>query len=377
MPKTVKIVVITLALAAVVALSFAAGCVLGTNRQVTSLGAVEQAWDIIFRDYVAPSRLDAGKIAQGAIKGMVEALDDPYSAFLDPDTYEVKLRGMEGKIEGIGAYVGVKDDQMTVIAPIAGSPADRAGLRSGDVILEIDGQPTSGMSDVEAVLAVHGPSGSTVGLLVLHPDETEPVLLEIVRAEVEVSSVTAERKGDIAYIKISQFSQRTAEELEPVMTDIVGQAAGIILDLRGNPGGLLDTVLDVAGFFLEGGVVKLVDNKGEQTAYLITPNEAAVTDLPMVVLVDGYSASGSELVAGALQDYGRATIAGAQTYGKGSVNPLYPLEDGSGMHITTARWLTPAGRLIEGDGLAPDFELAEDEDAVQWALDFLQGGQAP
>jgi carboxyl-terminal processing protease len=307
----------------------------------------------------------------------VEALDDPYTAFLDPSAHELFLRSLGGKIEGIGAYVGVNDSQIRVIAPIADSPADRAGIRAGDVIVEINGQPTTGMSAIEAVLSIQGPKGTTVILRILHQDETEPATVEIVRAEIDVPSVSSEMKGGIAYIKISQFSERTAEELAPVLDSINGQAKGIILDLRSNPGGLLDTVVDVASFFLrEGVVVDVVDNQGKRTAYLVKPSQT-VTDLPMVVLVDSYSASGSETLVGALQDYGRATIAGARTYGKGSVTPLYSLKDGSGLYLTMARMLTPNGRLYEGIGLAPDYELKEDEDAIQWAINFLKSGQAP
>jgi len=178
-------------------------------------------------------------------------------------------------------------------------------------------------------------------------------------------------KEDTAYIKVTHFSERTFQELESALESITSQATGIILDLRSNGGGLLDTVIDVAGFFLhEGVVLEVVDNQGGHTVYAVKSNPLT-TDLPMVVLVDGYSASGSEVLSGALQDYGRATIAGARTFGKGSVNILRRLKDGSAIYITTARWLTPNGRLIEGEGLEPDYTLAEDVDAIQWAIDFL------
>ena len=377
MSKTIKIIAVTLSLAAIIALSFGVGCALGTRTSPNSeqgLDVVEQAWNIIFQDYVDKDKLDTGLLSQGAIKGMVEALDDPYTSYLDAETCQLSLSSLEGEIEGIGAQVAVRDEQLIIIAPIADSPAAKAGIRAGDIILEIDGRSTLEMSLAEAVLSIRGPEGTTVTLLVLHQGETEPEVIEIVRAEIELPSVHFEMMWDIAYIKITYFSERTGEELSPVLESVTQQAAtGIILDLRSNPGGLLDAAIDVAGFFLEEGVVvDVVDNEGRQIAYPVKPSEIT-TDLPLVVLVDGYSASGSEVLIGALQDHARATIAGTRTYGKGSVNILSQLKDGSGLYITTARWLTPEGRLIEGEGLYPDYELElEGESAIYWAIDFLK-----
>jgi len=380
MSKAVKIMVIALLLVASFVLSSGAGCAPGSGTPPSpgqDLDVVTEAWNIIFQDYVDKDRLDASLLSQGAVKGMVEALDDPYTSYLDAETCQLALTGMEGKFEGIGAEVAVKDGQLMIIAPIADSPAAKAGIRAGDKILEINGMSTSEISLVEAVLNIRGPKGTTVRLLILHQDETEPEAIEIVRAEIELSSVDFEMKGDIAYISITHFSQRTNEELPPVLQFITWEApTGIILDLRSNPGGILQVVIDVAGYFLEEGVVvNVVDNQGKHTPIMVRPNKA-VTDLPLVVLVDSYSASGSEVLAGALQDYARATIAGTRTYGKGSVNILRQLKDGSGLYITTARWLTPNSRLIEGVGIEPDYELElEEEDAIQWAIDYLQGNK--
>ena len=373
MAKTIKIMAVTLLLAATIALSFGAGCVLGAkNSPQPDLDIVEEAWGIIYQDYVDSDQLDPDTLTQGAVRGMVESLDDPYTSYLDNTAYELWTRSVEGKFEGIGAHVEVKDEQITIVAPIPDAPAEKAGIRAGDVILEIDGQSTEGMSLIEAVINIRGPKGTPVSLLILHQGETEPEVIEIIRAEIELASVESEMKEDIAYIEISFFSERTAEELASVLEIISQQASGIILDLRSNGGGIVETVIDVTSFFLhEGLVMDMVDNKGQHTIYTVNTSQPT-TDLPMVVLVDGYSASGSEVLTGALQDYGRATIAGARTFGKGSVNILRPLKDGSGLYITIARWFTPGGRLIEGEGLIPDYVLAEDEDAVQWAMDFLK-----
>jgi len=379
MSKKMKIA-LSLFLAVIVALSFAVGCFIGDGATEdgasppSDFDVVEQAWEVILRDYVENEQIDTEALAQGAVEGMVEALGDPYTSFLDAEAYQLSLGSLEGSFEGIGAYVTIKDEQLMIIAPIADSPADRAGIRAGDIILEIDGQPTLGMSLAEAVLLVQGPEGTRVDLLVLHESETEPELISIVRAVIEVPSVEFEMREEFAYIIISHFSERTANELLPVMGSLAQVGAeGIILDLRSNPGGLLEVVVDVAGFFLgEGVVVDVVDNEGNHDVYRVEPR-GMTTDLPVVVLVDEYSASGSELLAGALQDYGRAVIAGTTTFGKGSVNILHQFSDGSGLYITNARWLTPQGRLIEGEGIYPDYELElEGEDAVQWAIDYLR-----
>lgn len=374
MSNKVKIA-LSLFLAVIIALAFTAGCFIGGGTSPQSdLGIIEQAWEIILRDYVENDQVDTEALAQGAVRGMLEVLGDPYTSFLDAEAYQLSLRSLEGSFEGIGAYVTIKDEQLMIIAPIADSPADRAGIRAGDVILEVDGQSTTGMSLAEAVLLVQGPEGTRVDLLVLHEGETEPELISIIRAVIEVPSVEFEMREEIAYIIISHFSERTTGELLPVMEAIVQQGAeGIVLDLRSNPGGLLDTVVDVAGFFLEEGVVvDVVDNEGNHDVYRVEVG-GITTDLPLVVLVDEYSASASELLAGALQDYERATIAGARTFGKGSVNILRRLGDGSGLYITNARWFTPNGRLIEGEGIYPDYELElEGENAVQWAIDYLR-----
>ena len=373
MSERAKIIAISVLLAVVIAVTFGAGWVVGTRTSSEQgLDSIERVWDIIFRDYVDKGKLDAEALAQGAIRGMVEALDDPYTSYLDTAAYELSMNSLEGKFEGIGAYVTVEDGKIVVVAPVADSPADKAGIKAGDVILEVDGRPTAEMSLLEVVLNVQGPKGTVVTLLILHEGETEPEVIEIVRAEVELPSVHFEMMEDIAYINITHFSERTAVELYPVMEEVNQQASGIIIDLRSNPGGLLETVVDVAGFFMEEGVLlDVVDNEGGHVAYWVEPG-GMTTELPLVVLVDEYSASGSEVLAGALQDYGRATIAGKKTYGKGSANSLLPLGDGSALYITYARWFTPNGRLIEGEGLYPDYELdLENVDAVQWAIDFL------
>ncbi len=364
---------------AIFIISFGFGYILGVVAapQDPAFASVEQVWNIILNDYVEKDKIDVDQLNQAAIEAMLELLDDPYTTYLDKESYQLSFEDLEGKFEGIGAVITVDDDgQIVVVAPIAGAPAAEAGIQPGDAILEVDGVSTSGMGLYEVVLKVRGQKGTSVDLLILHSGETEPVEIVIVRDEIEIESVSFEMKDDIAYIRISEFNERTNEELSPVLEAIdAANATGIILDLRSNPGGLLQTVIDVTSRFVDEGllVISIRDNEGNLEE-LKANKQQITTDLPMVVLVDSFSASGSEVLSGALQDHNRATIAGSTTYGKGSVNYLQQLADGSGIYITAARWLTPNGNLIEGEGIAPDVELElEGDDAIQWAIDFLHG----
>lgn len=368
---------ISMLIVALIALAFGTGYQMGGRAQPShteeSLNIIEEAWNVIFSDYVDKDQLDTKTLRRAAIEGMLESLDDPYTSYLDIQHYQLGVSSLEGEFNGIGAQVGMRDNQITIIAPIAGSPADKAGIRAGDIILEINGNSTEEMSLAKAVLNIRGSQGTPVRLLILHQDETVPEEIEIIRDKVELDSVRSETKGDIFYINITQFSERTDQELtEALQNNLRQEDRGIILDLRSNPGGLLESVVDVASHFLhEGAVVSVVSNQ-ETLGTLNVRSSRVTTDLPMVILTDNFSASGSEVLAGAMQDHGRATIAGHKTFGKGSVNILRRLEDGSGIYITTARWLTPNGRLIEGEGIAPDYELElTDDDAIRWAIGYL------
>ncbi len=382
MSKKIKIIVVALLFVVCLALSFGAGCALRSETRSdqgldSTLDIVEEVWNIIYQEYVDLDSLDSQALSQGAIKGMVEALNDPYTTYLDVGTYQHLLNSMKGTYEGIGAYVGVEDGKPMIIAPIEGSPADKAGIRAGDIILEIDEKSASEMSLEEVILHIRGPEGTSVRLLILHKGETEPEEIEIVRAEIDLASVYFEMMEDIAYVRIAHFTERTDDELLPVLQGITQEAVtGIILDLRSNPGGLLSSVVDVASRFLnEGVVIYVVDNQGEKSS-LSVEYKSPRTDLPVVVLVDEYSASGSEVLAGALQDHNRGVVAGTKTYGKGSVNVSYQLKDGSGFYITTARWYTPDMRVIEGEGIEPDYPLElEGEDTIQWAIEYLKGSK--
>jgi carboxyl-terminal processing protease len=332
-----------------------------------------EAWEQLSEDYIDKSKLDPKTLSEGAVRGMIQSLD-PYSSYADPEAAELDMSTLEGKFEGIGAVISMKDGQLTVVSPIADSPAEKAGIKAGDKILEIDGQLSSKFSLIEAVLKIRGPKGTTVKLLVLHAGESEPVEIEIVRDEITDQSVFLEMRDDIAYIRITQFLKPTGNDLEDVLKDAIDKGAkGVVLDLRNDPGGLLTSSADVASQFLAMGLVaKVVDSEGNESVVPVNRGGIA-THLPLIVLVNGGSASASEIVAGALQDYGRAKVAGSQTFGKGSVQIVRQLSDGSALHITAYRWLTPHGRPIDGVGLTPDFVLElEGDELVDWAIQYLK-----
>jgi len=359
-----------------IGLSFSAGLLFGLGdpySQGTGPAIIDEAWSRILSEYVDRDGIDTDTLSHGAIRGMVQALDDPYSSFLEADEYTLYSSDIEGTFEGIGAYITFKEGKLSVIAPIVDSPAEKAGVKAGDTILEIDGESVENMSFAEAVLKIRGPQGTSLKLLISREGESEPLVIEIIREKVEVASVRLERKGDFVHITITEFTQRTGQEMEEILQGIdEGTTKGIVLDVRGNPGGIVHAVVEVASHFIRDDVIIYIrDNQGNvspENRVDVTP----VTDLPIVLLVDNSSASGSEVLAGALQDYDRAIIAGTTTFGKGSVGQFIVLNDGSAILLTTSRWLTPDHHLIEGQGIIPDVNLeVTGEEAVQWAINYL------
>jgi len=385
MPKSTKIFV-SMLLVVVIALAFGGGFTFGkaTGARVPEgLDVVGQAWNFILMDYVDRTKLNSENMSRAAIEGIIETINDPYTSYLSPGEYESFGTSLSGEFVGIGVIVSIRDKKLLIVAPIPGSPAEKAGLKAGDNILRINEESTEGMPLDVAASKIKGPAGTTVRLLILHEGETEPVEVEITRARVEIPSIHFEMRGNIAYIKIAQFTERTETELAPIIQKLDEEnAKGIVLDLRGNPGGFLEIVVKVASNFItEGVIVEVRSNLDKIDTYSVSPDVAS-TNLPMAVLVDNFSASSSEVLAGALQDHHRALISGNTTYGKGSVNYLHQLSDGSGLYITIGRWLTPDGRLIEGQGIEPDTKLElTGEDAINWAVDYLtnvelrQGGK--
>jgi carboxyl-terminal processing protease len=380
MPKSLKVSVIVVLSILVLSLAFGAGCLTGTfsSSEGPDTQLLDQAWTTITQNYVEPSVANSTILNEGAVRGMVQSLNDPYSAYLSPEEYQLAQSGIQGTFGGIGAQVGLNSaNQPIILAPLENSPAAKAGIKTGDVILAVNGESTQGLSLTEVVLLVRGPAGTTVRLLIQHEGETMPVEIDVVRAQINAPNVTYQMMGNIAYIDISSFSANTNDELNAGLQALdLKDSTGIILDLRDNPGGLVSDVVDVASHFIKSGVIiTLVDNKGDRSSQSVQPN-GVYTDLPMVVLVNQYTASGSEVLSGALQDYHRATIAGNTTLGKGSYDSFFQLSDGSAIYLTIGRWLTPDGREIEGKGITPDYVLTQTGDQeIQWAIDFLNKAQ--
>lgn len=338
----------------------------------TGIELVEEAWQVILEDFVDSDELDPDVLAQGAIKGLIEALQDPHSAYFDPERYDEWQEHLAGAFGGIGAQVSIVDGQVVIVEPLEDSPAGREGIAAGDKILEVDGTSTEGMTLDEAVGRIRGEPGSQVALLVLHEDEETPVEIVITREMIQLDSVTWEMLSDgIAHIRIIQFTNRTAAEIVTALQELMdGDVAGIILDLRNNQGGVLSAAVTVASQFLEEGIVLYaIDNEDERDTWDVQAGGLATTP-PLAVLVNAHSASASEVVAGALQDHQRGRLIGTTTYGKGSVNHVRQLSDGSAIYITIERWYTPNGRQIEEHGITPDEEVERTAEDVREGRDL-------
>lgn len=396
MSKFHKVLLVSLAAIVAITISFGSGFYVSLRMPAAahpyvavpkdvpqSLDTVWEVWTLLSNEYVEKSSIDAKKLRQGAIKGLLDTLKDPYTSYLDADNARLEFSNLQGKFEGIGAQVGMKEGQLIVIAPIPDTPAERSGIRPGDAILEIDGVSTEGLSLQEAVIKIRGPKDTPVKLAIRHEGEKTAVSLTIIRAQIEVKSVRWEPQGDVAHIQITHFAGDTGREMRRALEEAIGQGMrGIVLDMRFNPGGLLSEVVSVASQFLGDGktVLFVVNNRGDRQELKAGPGGLAVK-MPLAVLVDSHSASGSEVLAGALQDHQRAVIFGTKTFGKGSVNMLFPLRDGSGLYLTTARWHTPNDRAIEGKGITADVEivskpeeLAQKQDpALDKALENVRG----
>lgn len=320
-------------------------------------------WQMVRADFVDKT-IPETKLLYGAMSGVVDSLGDPYSVFLEPKIAQEFADDLKGSFEGIGAEIGIKNNTLTVIAPLSESPAEKAGLRAGDKILMIDKTDTAGISLDYAVSIIRGAKGTKVKLTILSKDDKEPREVEITRASIIVKSVSWEMKDKIAHIKLMKFNEDTPEAFAKIATEVLAKnPRGIILDMRNNPGGYLTGAINIASYWASGVIVQEKSSERLNGDYkdLIqkydSTSQPYLKDIKTIILVNGGSASASEIVAGALQDYKKAQLVGEKTFGKGSVQTLKELPDGSSLKLTIAKWLTPNGRAIDGEGIEPDVKV--------------------
>lgn len=318
-----------------------------------------EVWDSLKQNHVDKNMIKDKELFYGSLTGLAQSLDDPYTVFMDPKTAQEFADDLAGTFEGIGAEVGMRNDIVTIIAPLDGMPAQKAGLRAGDKVYAIDGESTIGLTVDQAVKKIRGEKGTKVILTILRGTGEKAMDITITRDVIFVKSVKTEMRSDgIFIIKISNFNDDTLNLFNAAVNEaLVKNPKGIILDLRNNPGGYLETSVALASEWIEAGPV-VAEQFGENKRNEYFSNgRARLKNFPTVVLVNSGSASASEIVAGALRDYKKATLVGEQTYGKGSVQTLQNLSDGSALKITIAKWLTPAGDFINEKGIAPEIEV--------------------
>ena len=338
----------------------------GTEEAYKNIEVFSEVLRKIEKSYVESA--EPRNLIYGAIKGMVQTLD-PHSSFMSPDEYKEFMVQTEGSFPGVGIVITIKDNVLTVVSPIEGTPAYEVGIKAGDEIIMVEGKPIKGLSIMEAVKLIRGPKGSKVKLTIRRKGLEEPIDFLITRDVIPIKTVRLFLLPyDIGYIRISNFQGNTGLELSKVLKEIrkEKELKGLILDLRNNGGGLFSAALEVADEFLDSGVIVSIKGRDTKEEKSIAHENMKPSKFPMIVLVNEGSASASEIVAGALQDNKRALIMGSTTFGKGSVQTLFPLSDGSGLSLTTAMYFTPSGRSIQASGIEPDIKI-----------DFVQPEEKP
>ncbi len=342
----------------------------------TSLSCIVTAYETLQDNHSNPNELIPSEISIAAVNGMVASLEDRYTAYIPIKEFQIYTESLRGNFEGIGAHVQEDQDSpyFIIIAPIIDSPAEKAGIRSGDTVLAVNGNDVKGMTIQEFISIVRGPKGEVVVLTVQREGETDTEDISIVRDVINSPSVTAQiLEGEqYGYLRILSFTEKTTEETLDAMEELIDEGAkGVVIDLRNNPGGLLNTTVNTTSLFLENDLLVTyeLDNERNRREWN-TSSRDPFTNIPLVVLLNEFSASGSEVFSSALQDHNRATLIGDTTFGKGSVTLVHRLRDGSGLNITSARWYSPSDRLIEGKGITPDIfvELIEEPEMIDEQL---------
>ncbi len=334
------------------------------DEMIKQLKLFSEILNLIEEQYV--EKVDSSKVMYGAIKGMLQSLD-PHSTFMNPDEYRELQVETRGSFGGIGIEITIKDGLLTVVSPIEGTPAHKAGIKANDHIIKIDGESTKDMSLTEAVKRLRGPEGTKVKLTIFREGEPKPIEVELVRAIIKIQSVKSRiLEPGFGYLRIASFQSDTSEEVRKTLDNLEktngGSLKGLIIDLRNNPGGLLDQAVQVSDEFIDEGVIVYTKGRKEdQQMKFEAHKNPKPRKYPIIVLVNGGSASASEIVAGALQDHKVALILGEPTFGKGSVQTVIPLEDGSAVRLTTALYYTPSGRSIQAKGIEPDIYVPKEE----------------
>ena len=343
--------------------------------ELTPLQNLQNVIYLIDNYYVEDKNLD--ELVDSAISGMLKELD-PYSSYLSPDEYEEMQVEFDGEFGGIGIVITIRDEKLTIVSPIKNTPGDRANLQAGDVIKAINGKLTSKMSQDKAVDLMRGKPGTDV-TLTIDREDTEDFDVEITRANIEVPYVEHSMETDrIGYLTINQFAKDVGYDTQKALKDLKSQGAeALILDLRSNPGGILREAVTVASNFIEDGKVVTVKSRTKEDEVFNTVSDIEAVDLPMIVLINQGSASASEIVAGAITDYNRGILLGKKTFGKGTVQTVIPMGDGSALRLTTARYYTPEGTFIHEEGIEPNVEVefdpeSEEDKQLQNAIDLLQ-----
>lgn len=328
-----------------------------------------QTWDLLSREYVDKNALDPKKMYYGAISGMVSSLGDPYTVFLPPEAQKNTKEELGGSFEGVGIQLGYnKEKHLVVIAPLKGTPAEKAGIKPGDLILKIDDKETTSITLPEAVNLIRGPKNSKVTLEIFHEGSKKPLDVTLTRDTIVVKSSEFIPKSTssgkkVAIIKLSRFGEKTKEEWEEsVQSTLELDPEAVILDLRNNPGGFLEGSIYIASEFIESGDIVIQEGSGGRKTNYKVSRKGKLTEVPLIVLINKGSASASEIVAGAIQDYKRGKLVGEASFGKGTIQDAEELPENTGLHVTTAKWLTPSGRWVHNIGLTPDVVVEQGED---------------
>jgi len=346
-----------------------------TDPKAVDLSNFWEVWHLAEANFLRTENFDTQAQVDGAIKGLVDSLDDPYTVYMTPDEASDFEESMSGEFEGVGAEIDRRNDQIIIVSPLKGSPAESAGLRSGDIVFQIDEEPTFGITLEEAVTQIRGPKGEPVVLSVIRENERKPIDITIVRDSIVLPTIEWEiNEEDIAVLSLYQFGNNAARDFRAAVEAIVLESPkGIIVDLRNNGGGLLDASIKIlSDFVADAVVVRTEGRRFGDTGDLKTGRDGSLLELPLVVLVNEGSASASEIFAGAIQDLNRGLVVGRKTFGKGSVQNVIPLSNGANLKITVSEWLTPNGRSIQEHGIDPHVLVEFDENAPEGVDQVLE-----